>query len=908
MENYVLTTVTLGSGPSAFLANRTLRQLAEDEGEKYPLATPIVRQEMYMDDVLSGAFDIKVAMQKRDQLNALFSAGGFTLAKWMTNDDQMLHSFGPDSLAKESTLKVGLGFSVLGLVWEPRTDVFRFNVSIEPLTNPITKRKVLSCIAGMFDPSGWIAPVLISMKIFMQSLWLLTKEWDTPLPASEVERWRAFERDLQVLATIVIPRWTGILSGTYLELHGFADASKFAYAAVLYVRVLYHGQARVTLLASKTKVAPLKTLSIPRLELCAAHLLAKLASSFIATEDFVTVPLYLWPNSKTILHWLHGIPARWPIFVANRCADVAHLTPRATWQYINTKQNPADLASRGSTAGALLDNKLWWHGPEALVATSQPWTATNFDNSNEATAKIETPERIALLQEVTPPPECEIIARFSSYSRMRRVLVYCLRFLKKLALKCNIKLSLQFESSAEEEITVDELTCATIQLCRMTQASYFSKEILLVKSGQRLSKGHCLNKLSPKIENGLLTVGGRLHNSLLSDDCKHLIILPTKSRLTTLLIDHMHPVTLHGGVQLIVSHLRQHYWIPRLKVVVSAQLRKCVVCLRYRAATASQRMADLPAVRVTPDRLFKSSGVDYAGPFMLKASRHRGSLSYKRYMAIFVCMVTKAVHLEAASSYDTASFIAALKRFVSRRGQCLHIYSDCGTNFVGADAQLRQMHRKGSAFYKSIFSHLSGEGITWHYNPPGSPHFGGLWESGVKSVKHHLKRMIGDTLLTYEEFATLLAQIEAILNSRPLTPLPEEPEPETVLTPAHPIIGESSFLIAEPPVKAEKIGALERWKRVTQLTQVFWEWWSKEYLYTLQKRNKWQLAEPNIVVGDIVLVKNESTPCARWPMAKVTAIHPGRDGLVRVATVATASGSYKRPIVKLVKIVDQPDE
>ncbi|KAL7289498.1 hypothetical protein TKK_0016684 [Trichogramma kaykai] len=431
MENYVLTTVTFGSGPSAFLANRTLRQLAEDEGEKYPLATPIVRQEMYMDDVLSGAFDIKVAMQKRDQLNALFSARGFTLAKWMTNDDQMLHSFGPDSLAKESTLKVGLGFSVLGLVWEPRTDVFRFNVSIEPLTNPITKRKVLSCIAGMFDPSGWIAPVLISMKIFMQSLWLLTEEWDTPLPASEVKRWRAFERDWQVLATIVIPRWTGILSGAYLELHGFADASKFAYAAVLYVRVLYHGQARVTLLASKTKVAPLKTLSIPRLELCAAaalrsssaHLLAKLASSFIATEDFVTVSLYLWSDSKTTLHWLHGIPARWPIFVANRCADVAHLTPRATWQYINTKQNPADLASRGSTAGALLDKKLWWHGPEALVATSQPWTTTNFDNSHEATAEIETPERIALLQEVTPPPECEIIARFSSYSRMRRVLV-----------------------------------------------------------------------------------------------------------------------------------------------------------------------------------------------------------------------------------------------------------------------------------------------------------------------------------------------------------------------------------------------------------------------------------------------------------------------------------------------------
>ncbi|KAL7301952.1 hypothetical protein TKK_0005544 [Trichogramma kaykai] len=218
------------------------------------------------------------------------------------------------------------------------------------------------------------------------------------------------------------------------------------------------------------------------------------------------------------------------------------------------------------------------------------------------------------------------------------------------------------------------------------------------------------------------------------------------------------------------------------------------------------------------------------------------------------------------------------------------------------------MHRKGSVFYKSIFSHLSGEGINWHYNLPGLPHFGGLWESGVKSLKHHLKRMIGDTFLTYEEFAMLLAQIEAMLNSQPLTPLPEEPEPETVLTPAHLIIGESSFLIVEPLVKTEKIEALERWKRVTQLTQVFWERWSKEYLHPLQKRNNWQEAEPNILVGDIVLAKNESTPCACWPVAKVNEVHSGKDGLVRVATVATASGSYKRPIVKLVKIVDQQDE
>uniref|UniRef100_A0ABD2W5D2 Integrase catalytic domain-containing protein n=1 Tax=Trichogramma kaykai TaxID=54128 RepID=A0ABD2W5D2_9HYME len=646
---------------------------------------------MYMDDVLSGAWDVGLVKQKRDQLSVLFASGGFSLAKWMNNDSDLLSTFSSESLAKEATLKVGLGFSVLGLVWEPRKDVFHFNVSFQPLASPVTKRK---------------------------SLWLLTKEWDVTLPADEVEKWRAFEDDLKGLTSLVIPRWNGVMSEALIELHGFADASKFAYAAVLYVRVIYQGRVRVNLLASKTKVAPLKTQSIPRLELCAAHLLAKLVASFASTEDFVSAKIHLWSDSKTTLHWIHGIPARWPVFVANRFAD-----------------------------------------------------------------------------------------------------------------KSNVALTLRFKAATENRISVDELSQATLQACRMTQSALLAEEIRSVSLS--------LRNLCPVFVDGLLRVGGRLDNAHISDDCKHQVILPAKCRLVELLIDHLHKRTLHGGTRLVITHLRQSFWIPRVTRVVGTHLRKCIVCLRYRAATTSQPMADLPAVRVTPSRLFESSGVDYAGPFRLKASNHRGNLSYKGYMAIFVCMATKAVNLEAVSSYDTASFIAAFRRFTSRRGPCLHLYSDRGTNFVGADAELRRMHNKGSEFYDSIFTQLRDQqGTTWHYNPPGSPHFGGLWESGVKSVKHHLKRMIGDSLLTYEEFATLLAQIEAVLNSRPLTPPAESLEPESVLTPAYLIIGAPSFIINEPPIKSENLSTLERWQRITLLTQEFWERWSKEYLLTLQKRGK----------------------------------------------------------------------
>ncbi|CAB0044881.1 unnamed protein product [Trichogramma brassicae] len=306
--------------------------------------------------------------------------------------------------------------------------------------------------------------------------------------------------------------------------------------------------------------------------------------------------------------------------------------------------------------------------------------------------------------------------------------------------------------------------------------------------------------------NGLLCVGGRLRYANISENRKHPIILPATSRLVTLLIDYMHQKMFHGGIHLIATHLRQLYWIPRLKVVLNARLRRCIVCLRYGAETAFQRMADLPAARVNQCRSFEEAGLDYAGPFPIKASRHRGNYSYKGYFAIFVCMATKAVHLEAVSSYDTKSFLAAFRRFISRRGPCRHLYSDRGTNFVGADAELRRLHSQESGFYKSICAQLRDKhNTTWHFNPPSSPHFGGLWESGVKSVKYHSKRMVGDDLFTFEEFSTLLAQIEAILNSRPLTPLSDTFEPDAVLTPAHPLIGESSVVIAEPPITGKKI-------------------------------------------------------------------------------------------------------
>ena len=266
-------------------------------------------------------------------------------------------------------------------------------------------------------------------------------------------------------------------------------------------------------------------------------------------------------------------------------------------------------------------------------------------------------------------------------------------------------------------------------------------------------------------------------------------------------------------------------------------------------------------------------------------------------------MSTRAVHLEVAEDYSSEAFLSAFHRFTARRGHCAELFSDCGTNFVGADKQLREMFTEASVQYQQITYSLSHESTTWTFNPPSAPHFGGLWglwEAAVKSAKRHLRRVIGEQILTFVEYSTLLCRIEACLNSRPLTPLSDDASELCPLTPAHFLIQRCSFLVPEPEASTSKVSLSKRWELVTQLSQHFWRRWLSEYLSTLQLRLKWQVPTRPLQKGDMVLIKSEITPLGKWPLGRIVDLHPGADGLVRVATVQTPSSIVKRPIVKLV--------
>lgn len=395
---------------------------------------------------------------------------------------------------------------------------------------------------------------------------------------------------------------------------------------------------------------------------------------------------------------------------------------------------------------------------------------------------------------------------------------------------------------------------------------------------------------------GLIRVGGRLRNSNLDHATIHPIILPADSPFTRLMIEQEHISLLHAGTQAVLASLRQKVWIVRARNLVKRTLQKCLKCFRFRAAQTQYQMGDLPHVRVTPARPFLNCGVDYAGPFLIRDRSTRNYKTTKAYICLFICMATKATHIELVSSLSTEAFLASMRRFASRRGKCSNIYSDNGTNFAGANAELIKFI-KDDTYIATI---LNQEGITWHFNPPRSPHFGGLWEAGIKSVKYHLLRVVGESKLTFEEFTTLLTQIEACLNSRPLTPLSSDPSDTTPLTPAHFLIGESMFAVPDADVQDIKQGRLSRFQHVQQMFQHFWTRWHKEYITELQTRVKWRTQHPALLhQGSLVLVKEDNTPPLRWPLARVMELHPGRDGVCRVVTVKMCSAVLKRPVMKL---------
>lgn len=437
----------------------------------------------------------------------------------------------------------------------------------------------------------------------------------------------------------------------------------------------------------------------------------------------------------------------------------------------------------------------------------------------------------------------------------------------------------------------------------LSQADYFSAEIAALRVNCELSANSNLTSLRPFLDSaGVLRVGGRESNSTMAFAKVHPVILHGKHPITKLLIKTEHVRLLHAGPTLLSASIGRRYYIVQLRKAVRSTTQECTKCRRQAAKPVPQMMGQLPLERVTPGYVFERVGVDYAGPFTIKTGKSRKPTLLKSYACIFVSLTVKAVHIELVSDLTTEAFLAALRRFTARRGLPSLIWSDHGSNFVGAKRELRELYQflQQEASNGILSDFCTSRNIEWRLIPEHGPHFGGLWEAAVKSAKKHLRHTIGDSKLTFEELTTVFAQVEACLNSRPLiSNVSADEDGIEVLTPGHFLIGQPLTALPDSSFECQSISILRRWQLCQNLVRKFWKRWSSEYLPILNRHNKWRHPSRSLSVGDIVLLKEDTLVPTKWPLGRVTEVHPGKDKLVRVATIRTERGSYKRPVTKL---------
>ncbi|XP_055932821.1 uncharacterized protein LOC129962847 [Argiope bruennichi] len=560
----------------------------------------------------------------------------------------------------------------------------------------------------LLKSAGLLGPLIITAKMFLQKLWILRIDWDDEVPLHLNREWEKFSSELSQLKNVNIDRHVLCSEVLKVDLIGFGDASKNAYGCAVYTRSLSRsGEIKVSLLCSKSRVAPIKEISIPRLELCAADLLSKLTVKVLSSLQLDIDGVHLYSDSTVVLAWIKTPPTLLKTFVANRVARIQEYTKNFQWHYVNTAENPADLISRGVFPSKIQQLGIWWNGPCFLSSSSCP----NFNDDpgvSDDEYLLEV-KRTAKNSELNNDPMINLSI-------------------------CNIPSFLQFVKNLKEAVkttgplNAEELNYAETFLIKNIQIQEFAKDVSSLQKHHCVSPGSKLKTLNPFLDSkGLLRVGGRLAQPI----------------------------------------------VP------------------------SQIMGNLPKERVSPDFAFNCAGADFCGPFYIKNKAQR-----------------KAVHIEIVSDLTSASFIATLKRFMARRGKCAKLFSDNAKNLVGANREIKKLHEMVRKPDEKLAGYLAAEGIEWKFIPPRSPHFGGLWEAAIKSFKYHLKRVVKGINLTYEEFLTVIVQIEGILNSRPLCPLSANEDDFEVLTPAHFLINRSLTSLNEPDLTNLKESHLKKWQKV----------------------------------------------------------------------------------------------
>ena len=931
LKQFVCTKVPFGTASASFLAIRTVQQLAEDEKERFPIASKILLTNFYVDD-LTTSFDCEdEAREAIRQLRGIMAAGGFVLKKWSSNVPSVLREVPKEDLLSDleaQMLGIEEGESkekILGIRYSSREDDFFYEVKQGPV-EVATRRSATSAAAKMFDPPGFLSPVMIVGRMIIQKMWRLgkaEKDWDTPLPEDLNREWIKWQTNLPSVKDMRFPRWLEWEKGMTGCLVVFCDASDQAYGAVVYLRtVRADGSVNVRWVSSKARVVPLDgkkitpvgkgvELTMPRLELMAmvvgAEMVVEAREALEFPKDF---EVRAFTDNVAALLWVRKDPACLKTFEGNRVQKINAAFPSSKWDHVDTEKNPADVLSRGIETDQLKNCELYWKAPQFIRDPEywvKPFPARSFNDSNFQVKNV-------VAQALMVETKTSLFDYCSDFRKKVRVVAWCKRV---FAIKKGFKAKLDL--AVGHALTVEEFDEAERFLIREEQYKAYGYELNCLDKGLPIKKGTLQNLNIKKDSHGILRVDGRMGHALLSDSEKNPMILPKLDvpkektgaeemlnvQTTVQIIRAHHQRVLHGGTMKTLASIRQRFFIPGGKNAVKFVLRRCVKCKTEKPEMYEQLMGNVPVECITASPPFYHTAVDYAGPFTLKSSAISRCKHYKAWIAVYVCMSTGACHIDTVSGLDARSFLSSFQKFVARRGLPHTMRSDNAGAFIKGkkltelDAHEYSLAMKGAKEGSRQLLEFAAENkVIWKFAPARSPHHNGKVESTIKIVKQYLRKVIGGTKLTYENLDVVLCRIEAQLNSRPLCVSPGEEG--IVLTPGHFLVMRAMNQLPEPD--CTDMNPTRRWQWMQKLAQQFWKLMYRDHFYRM-RRDKWLLKEPNIKVGDVVLIHDDNARSMYWPKARVTEVHPGSDGLVRVATVQDANKrKFTRSVTKLAKL------
>ena len=880
--------------------------------DKCPRAAAVILDQSIVDDNLFSAATKEELAKTAEELVEVFESMGLKCHKWLTNTPDAMPA---GAIMAQGAKRVGADADerenpeqkALGLLWDAKPDVFTFNYRSREVWTTLS---VMSAFLGVFDPHGFLAPFLLQAKLIYREVLKGAEKmpngqprWDQPIDERVCKQWEAWVAELKNLPAVSVKR--SIKREQMKRLAVFSDASFEAVGAVAYA-VLHSGETRFV--AARSRVNRDPSASINRLELAGAVCALELAQKIWKVAKIMPEETRFFVDNAAVLHWIRSPAKDLGRFEARRVEMVRLGSIPSTWRFVDTERNPADIVSRGMSLSDLVASDLYRFGPDFLADEALEPDIGLPPADDEDPLQDWEAERMLALTALRPhagkknqgdvkarkAPTVQAFQAVSTWGRAVSAARGAQRAARSFLWPRAAAAAVLKAGAAPEAL-----------LFRLAQMDRFAPEMNLLEAGKSLPLKHPWAGFDVSVEGGVMMLAGRASGK---DNLRP--IMHGRMHCSELKARCIHEDKLGhtGGPMALWTRMQREVWTFRGLDMCRRLVRACVECKKNNPKRMEQKMAPLPTFRIaqgdTPEAPFKTTALDFAGPFLV--SRGRGKAKEKRYLMMLTCAKFRAAHIEVCHGNTTSDVLMALQRFACRRGMPSRIISDNASEFKAAAKVLaahKDLRPKDGAFQGSgVFQHWSD--VEWQFYHGRAPHMGGLVERMVGAMKKALQGLINIhwDRLSDQDLLTASVLAEDMLNQRPLCRLSEDAKDEEPLTPAHFLYGGRVGNFGGKCGDLKSLG--DKWRSLSEYRAKLWERFCQEFIVLQEQRRKWHKERESVEPGDVVIVMDHDlAPWGRYPLGRVISVKKSGDGLVRGVLVKVGRYELTRHLKSLCRLL-----